>query len=114
MQITPFGWTLAAAVALACHATTTDPEIERSVARQIASEASLRGYPIEVASLGGEVRLVGQVASQAHRLRAEAIAERVPGVHFVRNHLHVSRPRRPALESSALGRPGRPYIRALP
>lgn len=113
MQIRRLLPALAACFALACDTARTDAEIERSVAQRLAAEASLRGYPIEVTSMRGEVELFGHVASLTHRLRAEAVAERVRGVHYVRNHLVVGAPRRRG-EPHAIGRPGRPIVNASP
>jgi hypothetical protein len=107
-------WTLAVAFVLGCDANPSDPEIERSVALRLASDTSLRGTPIEVSSVEGEIWLLGRVSSHDQRARAEAIAERVRGVDFVRNHLEVAPRRRPISNASELGQPGQPLLIGTP
>jgi hypothetical protein len=108
-----------AAFVFGCGVSPTDPIIERQVRQRLHSEPSLRGAAIQVDSLSGEVWLLGRVPSLAHRARAEAIAERVGGVNFVRNQLRialppVSSPPPPGNQSSVgsqeLGRPGQPML----
>ena len=68
-----------------------DEELERAVAAALEQEPSLEDdFPgIQVNVVAGAVTLWGYVSSEEGRRRAEAIAQRVPGVRKVINALKV-------------------------
>ncbi|HEU4427670.1 MAG TPA: BON domain-containing protein, partial [Myxococcota bacterium] len=79
----------AAAFGLACNTGANDAEIASEVERTLSAETDLQGNSIDVASVDGEVTLMGSVDSSAERAHAQSVAERVEGVRSVRNQLGV-------------------------
>jgi len=78
-----------AALALACGMGPNDAEITSAVERNLSADVDLQGNAIDVASLNGEVTLMGSVDSPAERAHAQSVAEAVEGVKTVRNQLGV-------------------------
>lgn len=88
---------LAAIAALACTAGTrtvdervSDAVITSTVQQRLATDQTLQGAAIDVATAEGVVTLVGRVSSEEHRVRAETLARSVEGVRNVRNLVRVN------------------------
>ena len=79
-----------------------DPDVIRSVADALAQDERTAAYVIRVEARHGVVTLRGEVASDAVKEAATAIASAVPIVATVRNQLTVGGDARPAV---ALARP---------
>ncbi len=79
-----------------------DPDVVRAVADALAQDERTAAYVIRVDARHGVVTLRGQVASEAVKEAATAIASAVPVVATVRNQLTVGGDARPAV---ALARP---------
>lgn len=83
-----------------------DDKLARRVEFELYSTRSFDLDPINIRSNGGTVTMSGRVRSTAERLLAEKIAERIEGVKSVQNHLTVSSPEVPPLDTTAeTGRP---------
>jgi hypothetical protein len=70
-------------------AASVDQEMADRIAAQLRQSGRLHGYRIEVSVENGVVELSGRVADRAQRDAALSIAESVPGVANVRDHLTV-------------------------
>lgn len=72
-------------------ATRHDAEIAHDVCRRLGEHASLDASGVSVDVRNAEVTLTGRVADEPARHVAELIADAVPGVRSVINHLDTSR-----------------------
>lgn len=64
-------------------------DVERQIHSAFVAQARERARGVAVTLDGGEVLLKGSVATLADKILAERAAYETPGVHKVRNHLHV-------------------------
>jgi osmotically-inducible protein OsmY len=71
----------------------SDAETLGRVKAALASDNAVESWEFDVNVEGGVVTLQGRVDSQAEKRLAADIAKDVPGVRYVRNRLHVTRPR---------------------
>jgi hyperosmotically inducible protein len=78
--------------AYAAKETSRDAALTTKVKTALVLSKSIPSSQIEVSSLGDVVTLHGDVASEDVRTRAAAIAQDVPGVREVHNHLFVVSP----------------------
>ncbi len=69
-----------------------DGWVKANVAAQFVTETELDNSDIDIDVGRGAVTLIGTVASEAARLRAESMAKAIDGVKSVRNNLKVSAP----------------------
>jgi hypothetical protein len=87
----------------------SDARIHEDVCELMTEDDDLDPSEIEVTVRDGEITLTGTVESRQDKRRAENLAERVPGVRDVHNHLQVQRARdtflgtRDALAGSSMG-----------
>jgi len=71
----------------------SNAEVRGRVEAALAKDWAVESWDFDVFVEGGVVTLYGQVESRAERRLAVDVAKDVPGVRYVRNRLHVMRPR---------------------
>jgi hypothetical protein len=81
-----------------------DDRIHDDIRERFAQARDLDASEIEVDVEAGVVTLEGRVEERSMKDAAGEIAERVPGVHRVRNHLHVGEPLLERLKDKLAGR----------
>jgi osmotically-inducible protein OsmY len=68
---------------------TPDVEARHQIEEQLRIDPRTRDAIIDVAVLGGQASLTGDVKDVATKNAAEEVARSVPGVHVVNNELYI-------------------------
>jgi hypothetical protein len=81
-----------------------DDRIHDDICGRLAQATGIDASEIEVSVEAGVVTLEGRVEERPMKYAAGDLAERVPGVNSVRNHLHVGEPLLDRLKDKLAGR----------
>lgn len=81
-----------------------DDRIHDDICERLSQATNIDASEIEVSVEAGVVTLSGRVEQRPMKHAAEDLAERVPGVHRVRNQLHVGEPLLDRLKDKLAGR----------